>query len=440
EPDGKYVLHQLKACGVIETVCISQAGYPVRISYDEFVMRYGQLGTDPIAATKEIAVSVLGDLDGILDFSKCRFGYTRVFLSESSLHTLERVREEKRSRAAVCLQKYWRGHKCVCQYTLKRSAVLFLQKHIRTWAIRQNYKKIKNACLLIQRNIRKMIAKKRYIDLCQAAVTIQKYYRGWIARRKYETLLRQNVARPFSSQSVMSMNSLGYYSLTTSASGYSLTPSLHDMSPSGNFFDMAAFALSSDALKSYLSPEHHKRMLETEESGIETDTESINGDANHPRKRKSRKQRRKHLQQLLKSRVYAGLLRTGSDDSLDEHSSNLVSMSSGIESSSCHLDTALDLKNRLQEESYLISTKTSKNVLFPKIEIKSEDELPSNKFDLNECGAVPKLRVTTMRSLDEWSGLLKDYSPLENLQMVLPKQNLSLFFKDGVLSYRRMPV
>lgn len=35
--EREYMLHQLKACGVIETVSISQAGYPVRWEiYDKY--------------------------------------------------------------------------------------------------------------------------------------------------------------------------------------------------------------------------------------------------------------------------------------------------------------------------------------------------------------------------------------------------------------------
>ena len=40
---GKYVLQQLKACGIIETIHISAAGYPSRWSFKEFVERYAML-------------------------------------------------------------------------------------------------------------------------------------------------------------------------------------------------------------------------------------------------------------------------------------------------------------------------------------------------------------------------------------------------------------
>ncbi|XP_071527810.1 unconventional myosin-XIX-like [Panulirus ornatus] len=111
----EYILHQLKACGVIETVSMSQAGYPVRISYEDFITRYGRSRKegDIIAPSIAVAKSVLGTTaEGDIDPLKCRFGYTRVFLSENSLHKLEEVREEKRNQAATCLQKCENGCHC----------------------------------------------------------------------------------------------------------------------------------------------------------------------------------------------------------------------------------------------------------------------------------------------------------------------------------------
>ncbi|XP_068245997.1 unconventional myosin-XIX-like [Palaemon carinicauda] len=439
EPNDQYLMEQLKACGVIETVSISQAGYPARISYEEFVVRYGEHTEDFVTAAQEIAKEVLATPDGNIDLAKCRLGRSRIFLSESALHTLELVREAKRNNAATCLQKYWRMHCCVQRYKTVRSAILVLQNQGKAWLARQKFIRWRNSCVVIQKNTRKIIAAKRYKSIYHAVVIVQKYCRGWIARKKYRALLQQNTSRPYSRQSVVSMNSLGYFSLTTSNSIHSLNPSLHDVSPMGaSFCDFGSIGYN-EALRGYISPEHQQRLLETEESGIETDTESINGDDDKTEKRKSSKSRRKaKLRRLLEAKGNSSFVQTASEESPDDSIGNHVSQSSGVESSGCQPDSLSRMKyggknnvGNLSRASY------TSNVLCGNPD---PDEKVKTAADPIDKSFAPKVRVATMHNLRDLSTLLKDYSPNENLQMVLPKQNLSLFFKDGVLSYRRMPV
>ncbi|XP_042868813.1 unconventional myosin-XIX-like [Penaeus japonicus] len=442
KPDGGYILHQLRACGVIETVRLSQAGYPVRISYEDFISRYGQLSEeDAVSASQEIARSMLGTTpEGHVDSVKCRFGRTRIFLSESALHTLEEVRELKRIQAATCLQKCWRSYKCARRYKLMRLATLVIQKNAKSLIAKQKYQKLKKSCIVIQKHVRGFLTLRKYLQKLKATITLQKYCRGWTARRRYEALVQQNLTRPFSRQSVVSMHSLGYYSLTTSVSGYSINPSLHDVSPCDAAFGEGAVGLGGEALRAYLSPEHRKRLLETEESGIETDTESINGDvANAETKRPRKLRRRAQLQQLLGERRKSKIPRTASDESLDDVSGSHVSPSSGVECSGSHPNGIINSNNQSKSpEKDDLSTHTPSSPLASNIKNYEEEEMTAEDPQSQE--STQRLRVATMRSFEDVNGLLKDYSPCENLQMVLPKQNLSLFFKDGVLSYRRMPM
>lgn len=442
QPDMGYILHQLRACGVIETVRISQAGYPVRISYEDFISRYGWLKEeDAVDVSKEIAKSMLGTTqEGHIDSVKCRFGRTRIFLSESALHTLEAVRELKRREAATCLQKFWRRYRCARRYKLVKVATLVIQKNAKSLIAKKKYQKQKKSCIVIQKHVRGFLTLRKYLQKVKAAITFQKYCRGWIARRRYETLVQQNLTRPFSRQSMVSMNSLGYYSLTTSVSGYSINPSLHDVSPCDAAYGEGAVGLGGDALRAYLSPEHRKRLLETEESGIETDTESINGDVTNAETKRPRKLRRRaQLQQLLGERRKSKIPRAASDESLDDISGSHVSPSSGVECSGSHPDGIGDGANRLKSpEKDDLSTQTPSSPLANNIKNFEEDIVAAKEPPSQE--STQRLRVATMRNFEDVNGLLKDYSPTENLQMVLPKQNLSLFFKDGVLSYRRMPM
>lgn len=271
----------------------------------------------------------------------------------------------------------------------------------------------------------------KYQRLCKATIIIQSYFRGWAARRNFETLRQQGEVRPYSSQSCMSMNSLGYSSLTTSVSSYSFHPSLLDVSPSEiRFGHLGAMSLSVDILNSYVSPQHQQRLLETEESGIETDTESINGDSGARRPRKLR--RRAQLQSLMQTR--ARVQHTASDESLVD-SPDKAPTSYGAEARENVIGSIKTDSNHFKGHGDSVKvcqiSKTSKRHFTDDITRKGKP-LPSE--------AQQKMRVASLKSIQEITGVLKTCSPSEDLQIVLLKQSLSLFFKSGVLSYRRMPV
>lgn len=341
----------------------------------------------------------------------------------------------------VMFSSDWRTFKCSREYRKLRTAACLIQKHVKAWVARVKYRKLKWACVFMQKNVRRYVTQKEFLKTCKAAITIQKYARGWSARRKYEAAMHQTIVRPYSRQSIVSMNSLGYYSLTTSTSVYSLNPSLLDVSPGDPAFgDLGAVALSGEALKAYLSPEHHQRLLETEESGIETDTESINGDVSRLGTRRSKRlRRRSQLQELLRGRARAKIPCIESEESMDDEPDQLPAQTTKVEDFSCKSERMAD-HNTTRSNVTKLDHKP-RNLFIPQSpkNVRHSSDDKAGRRNSGCVNIVQKMRVATMRDVHEVSEILKDYSPSESLQMVLPKQNLSLFFKNGVLSYRRMP-
>ncbi|KNC74516.1 hypothetical protein SARC_12941, partial [Sphaeroforma arctica JP610] len=99
-------LEQLQACGVLETVRISAAGYPSRWEFSEFRDRYQrllskkQLGNGNLEDTcKTIVQTVIGDPD------KYQYGKTKIYFRAGQVAHLEKLRETKRLAAAIMLQK-----------------------------------------------------------------------------------------------------------------------------------------------------------------------------------------------------------------------------------------------------------------------------------------------------------------------------------------------
>ena len=78
--DVKRAVEQLRACGVLETVRISAAGYPSRWTYQEFFQRYRMLVNSRLIRRAELRVtceSILVTL--IKDQTKYQFGKTKIF-------------------------------------------------------------------------------------------------------------------------------------------------------------------------------------------------------------------------------------------------------------------------------------------------------------------------------------------------------------------------
>lgn len=90
EYDRHRCAEQLRACGVLETVRISAAGYPSRWTYEDFFSRYAMLAADrrsiDTSSTRASCESVLRPL--IADEDKFQFGKTKLFFRAGQVSNL----------------------------------------------------------------------------------------------------------------------------------------------------------------------------------------------------------------------------------------------------------------------------------------------------------------------------------------------------------------
>lgn len=148
--DAPFVLQQLRACGVLETVRISAAGYPGRWSFAEFIERFRLLASDPCDLTKikeprHVCIRLLGDLK--MASENYQVGKTRVFMRSGVLAALEEARTSKLIHAAACIQSTWK--RC--------NALTFVRK-------------CQKAIIIIQVQARKMSDFKLYLSLLEAKI------------------------------------------------------------------------------------------------------------------------------------------------------------------------------------------------------------------------------------------------------------------------------
>merc|ERR1712106_271571 len=89
------IMHQLTCNGVLEGIRICMRGFPNRMLYPDFKMRYAILAKDAIASSNDNKTAVYALMDAI-DFSRDRYrlGHTLVFFRAGALAGLEEARDE----------------------------------------------------------------------------------------------------------------------------------------------------------------------------------------------------------------------------------------------------------------------------------------------------------------------------------------------------------
>merc|ERR1712042_291658 len=89
------IMHQLTCNGVLEGIRICMRGFPNRINYPDYKMRYAILGAAEINSSEDNKTAVYALMDKInFDREKYRLGHTLVFFRAGALAKLEEARDE----------------------------------------------------------------------------------------------------------------------------------------------------------------------------------------------------------------------------------------------------------------------------------------------------------------------------------------------------------
>uniref|UniRef100_A0A674KJ55 Myosin VA n=1 Tax=Terrapene triunguis TaxID=2587831 RepID=A0A674KJ55_9SAUR len=194
--DEKRAVQQLRACGVLETIRISAAGFPSRWTYQEFFSRYRVLmkQKDVLSDRKQTCKNLLEKL--ILDKDKYQFGKTKIFFRAGQVAYLEKIRADKLRVACIRIQKTIRGWLMRKKYLRMRKAAITIQRYVRGYQARCYAKFLRRtrAAILIQKFQRMYVVRKRYHLMRAATIVLQSLLRGYIARNKYQRMLREHKA------------------------------------------------------------------------------------------------------------------------------------------------------------------------------------------------------------------------------------------------------
>eukprot|EP00744_Colponema_vietnamica_P012065 GILI01016936.1.p1 GENE.GILI01016936.1~~GILI01016936.1.p1 ORF type:complete len:560 (-),score=131.17 GILI01016936.1:117-1607(-) len=197
-------MNQLESSGVLGTVKIRKAGYPVRIPHEKFVRRYMVVATD-FSSNQSIITSALG-AGGIEMPARAQIGHTKVFLKADAYQWLEKVRVKALEGKIKLMQAFGKGY-----LDRKVMWLAFIERHREAMlaAKREREEKERAEREALERARKEEEERLRRIKEAEerarkekelreasmretASIALQRYIRGGLARHRiYRTVLEQ---------------------------------------------------------------------------------------------------------------------------------------------------------------------------------------------------------------------------------------------------------
>ncbi|CAM4624535.1 unnamed protein product [Leuciscus chuanchicus] len=186
--DRELCIRQLRYSGMMETIRIRKAGYPIRHTFDEFLERYRVLLRSSVCDPKtESAKKCSGSIcENVLTEDDWKIGKTKVFLKDFHDTVLELARDKALNDKALLIQKVLRGYKYRKAFLRKRGAALTIQKTWRGHKVRKVYRVVQLGFARLRAQVRSRQMAWQYKKKRQATLVLQTQTRGYLARREWK--------------------------------------------------------------------------------------------------------------------------------------------------------------------------------------------------------------------------------------------------------------
>lgn len=206
--DRARMVEQLRSVGVLEALRIARAGYSVRLTHATFIEQFSgfhhmsrakMLESSPKARCEDLTSILMDEVQKERRLSKSfsfrekdasvqqldvQVGRTMVFCKKTTFNRFSRLRAKLRERAAIVLQRHYRGYRRRQYFRLLREFVSRVQSIVRGFITRRRFAEMKrlraeNAAWTIQRSWRKWLrnynARKE-----RSAHIIQRTWKTWL--------------------------------------------------------------------------------------------------------------------------------------------------------------------------------------------------------------------------------------------------------------------
>ncbi|KAK2154842.1 hypothetical protein LSH36_256g06087 [Paralvinella palmiformis] len=189
--DRELCVRQLRYSGMMETIRIRRAGYPIRHTFADFVDRYRILitgvGPSHVEECKSASTKICKAVLGGADF---QLGKSKVFLKDAQDAFLEQERDKQLTRKIMLLQKAIRGWHYRKKFYRMRECCTILQAYWKGYSQKRRYEQMRIGYMRLQALCRSRLLTHRFTALRAKMISFQRHCRGWLSREWYEKRLQ----------------------------------------------------------------------------------------------------------------------------------------------------------------------------------------------------------------------------------------------------------
>lgn len=168
---------------MMETAKIRKAGYAIRHSYKDFVVRYRFLVKGITTKTETRAAATKICNEALKSKPNFALGKTKIFLKEEHDAHLEKMRSEIYMKSIAIIQRGFR--RILFRRFMKRyrEAAIVLQKHFRARGYRHRFLVMQRGFHRLQASIYSRTLSDRFQDLRKSVIGLQARCRGFLTRK-----------------------------------------------------------------------------------------------------------------------------------------------------------------------------------------------------------------------------------------------------------------
>lgn len=182
--DRNLCCRQLRYSGMMETIRIRRAGYPIRHNFEDFVDRYRLLAVGILPSQKEnCRVASTKILQTVLKDADYQLGKTKVFLKDAQDVFLEQQRELVMTKKILIIQKTVRSWHVRRKFVMMRHGVIAIQRAWRAHETKRRFMKMRYGYMRLQALSRSRILAYHYSSLRSRIISFQRYARGHLVRQ-----------------------------------------------------------------------------------------------------------------------------------------------------------------------------------------------------------------------------------------------------------------